>query len=334
MPQQDEAWLRHQQQRWLRPDAYRWIRPDAARVLPPNSNVVAVHPGLAARRDQRLHDRRIAEAIAREQSVTAELRAELISIEAAIVLRRAARDREDKYSPNQPRVPAGNPDGGQWTDGAASGSTSGGHPGRNVSIAAEVGNLGLFEIKPRDNTIGGVRLAGDLPPGTNLGGPSDEPPKIPPERPRTSAQRTAFARAAASWLARHPGLAGEIYTGTMNNVKWLRDYHDVIQAARDEPKSLEELQANVGLKRPGYDDHHIVEKTWAEYFGFAKSQVNDPSNLASIPRLTHYQITGWYMTKTEEFGGLSPREYLSGKDWDERRRVGLLALVRFKVLKP
>ena len=115
-----------------------------------------------------------------------------------------------KYSPDQPRVPAGNPDGGQWTDGAASGSTSGGHPGRNVSIAAEVGNLGLFEIKPRDNTIGGVRLAGDLPPGTNLGGPSDEPPKIPPERPRTSAQRTAFARAAASWLARHPGLAGEI----------------------------------------------------------------------------------------------------------------------------
>lgn len=333
MPQRDEAWLRHQQQRWLRPDAYRWIRPHAARNLP-GSDVAAVHPALATHPDQRLHDRRIAEAIAQEQSVTAELRAELVSIEAAIVLRRAARDREDKYSPDQPRVPAGNPDGGQWTDGAVSGSTSGGRPGRNVSIAAEVGNLGLFEIKPQDNTVGGVRLAGDLPPGTNLGGPSDEPPKIPPERPRTSAQRTAFARAAASWLARHPGLAGEIYTGTINNVKWLRDYHDVIQAARDEPKSLEELQANVGLKRPGYDDHHIVEKTWAEYFGFAKSQVNDPSNLASIPRLTHYQITGWYMTKTEEFGGLSPREYLSGKDWDERRRVGLLALVRFKVLKP
>jgi hypothetical protein len=137
-----------------------------------------------------------------------------------------------------------------------------------------------------------------------------------------------------SWLARHPGLAGEIYAGTMNNVEWLKDYHNLIQVARDEPKTLEELQAKVGLKRPGYNDHHIVEKTWAEYFGFTKSQIDDPSNLASIPRLTHYQITGWYMTGTEEFGGLSPREYLADKSWDERRRVGLLALVRFKVLKP
>ena len=103
MPQQDEAWLRHQQQRWLRPDAYRWVRPDAARILP-GSDVAAVHPGLAARSDQRLRDRRIAEGIAQEQSVIAELRAELTSIKAAIALRRAARDRENKYSPNQPRV--------------------------------------------------------------------------------------------------------------------------------------------------------------------------------------------------------------------------------------
>ena len=30
-----------------------------------------------------------------------------------------------KYDPNQPRVPAGNPDGGQWTDGGGGGGTSG-----------------------------------------------------------------------------------------------------------------------------------------------------------------------------------------------------------------
>jgi hypothetical protein len=65
MPQRDEAWLHHQQQRWLRPDAYRWVRPDAARILP-GSDVAAVHPALATHPDQRLHDRRIAEAIAQE----------------------------------------------------------------------------------------------------------------------------------------------------------------------------------------------------------------------------------------------------------------------------
>jgi len=43
----------------------------------------------------------------------------------------------------------------------------------------------------------------------------------------------------------------------------------------------------------GYDDHHVVEQTWAEYFGFSRSRIDDPSNLVSIPRLKHYQITGW-----------------------------------------
>jgi hypothetical protein len=49
-----------------------------------------------------------------------------------------------KYNPNQPRVPAGNPDGGQWTDGGAGGA----------------GSLGLFQITPRDNMVDGVQLAG------------------------------------------------------------------------------------------------------------------------------------------------------------------------------
>jgi hypothetical protein len=66
-----------------------------------------------------------------------------------------------KYSPDQPRVPSGNPDGGQWTDGAATGGISSGRLGRDASIAEEGGNLGLFQIAPRDNTVVGVRLAGD-----------------------------------------------------------------------------------------------------------------------------------------------------------------------------
>jgi hypothetical protein len=86
-------------------------------------------------------------------------------------------------------------------------------------------------------------------------------------------------------------------------------------------------------KWPGYDDdRHIVEQTWAEYFGFSRSQIDDPSNLA-IPRLTHYQITGWYGTPNECFGNQSPREYLSDKTWAEHRELGLYALRKFKALK-
>jgi len=78
----------------------------------------------------------------------------------------------------------------------------------------------------------------------------------------------------------------------------------------------------VELKKRGYDDHHVVEQTWAEYFGFSRSQIDDPSNLVSIPRLKHYQITGWYAQRNPEYGWLSPREYLSDKNWEERKKVG------------
>jgi hypothetical protein len=38
--------------------------------------------------------------------------------------------------------------------------------------------------------------------------------------------------------------------------------------------------------------------------------------------------------KNVNFGGYSPREYLKGKSWAERRRVGLDALIDAGVLKP
>jgi hypothetical protein len=62
--------------------------------------------------------------------------------------------------------------------------------------------------------------------------------------------------------------------------------------------------------------------------------INGPDNLVRIPTLKHWEITGWYMTKNENFGGLSPREYLRDKDWAERRRVGLFALIDKGVLEP
>jgi hypothetical protein len=161
----------------------------------------------------------------------------------------------------------------------------------------------------------------------------DPAPKIPLDRPETSAERTSYLRSAASWLARNAGLTGAVYTGAMNNVEWLRDYRDVVQASRDAPKSLEELQQAVNDPKPGYDVHHIVEQTAAERYGFSRSEIENPENLVRIPRLQHYRITGWYMQADDSFDRLSPREYLQDKDWDERYRVGLIALRKFGVLK-
>jgi hypothetical protein len=62
--------------------------------------------------------------------------------------------------------------------------------------------------------------------------------------------------------------------------------------------------------------------------------IDAPENIVSIPRMKHWEINAWYQTPNREFDRLTPREYLSGKDWDERQRVGLLALREFGVLRP
>jgi hypothetical protein len=58
------------------------------------------------------------------------------------------------------------------------------------------------------------------------------------------------------------------------------------------------------------------------------------SNLARVPAMKHREITGWYQTKNKEFDGATPRDYLRGRSWEVRRKVGLEALTRFGVLEP
>jgi hypothetical protein len=54
--------------------------------------------------------------------------------------------------------------------------------------------------------------------------------------------------------------------------------------------------------------------------------IEAPDNLALVPRIRHRQINGWYTRENEKFGGLSPREYLRGRAWEERLSIGIEAL--------
>ena len=78
MSSDDFAWLDKMRSRWLRPNGHLYVRPDGARYLRPDGH------------------RYLRPDHARFDPLDALVR---------------------KYSPDQPRVPAGNPDGGQWTDG-------------------------------------------------------------------------------------------------------------------------------------------------------------------------------------------------------------------------
>jgi hypothetical protein len=59
-----------------------------------------------------------------------------------------------------------------------------------------------------------------------------------------------------------------------------------------------------------------------------------PDNRVRIPRLKHWEITGWYARPNDEFGGQSPRSHLQGADWSERYRIGIRALEDAGVLAP
>jgi hypothetical protein len=337
MPPPDSPWLRHHRQRWLRHDAHLWIRPDAARFFPPGTDLADVYPTLARKPDA-------ANAAASEAEIEAGyrllavLRKEVASLRLELARRRAL---EAKYSSSQPRVPSGNPRGGQWTDrsGGQSTGASLAQPMGNVDIGdvSGSGELGdLFQIGPDDTRVDGVQLAGDLPddPKTPLADPA---PKIPQERPDTREGRMGFVRDAAQWVARNVGRyapAVDAYFGALDQVEKIKALTDAIKSANDPAKTLEELQEPIGSdSQGGYHDHHIVGQHAENRARFGDSMIDSRENLVRIPVLKHIDISAWYSKGNDEFDGLSPRDYLRDKDWDEQMRVGLDRLRKHKVLK-
>ncbi len=122
-----ERWMRHDADRWLRPDwrsRKYWVRPpteaeQADEVTGPtgawsgkNAAVRADDSGLS-----------IAD-LRRAQARLAHLRWLVADLKFDLTLRALRR----KYSPDQPRVPRGNPEGGQWTDAGGGGGGLGSKP--------------------------------------------------------------------------------------------------------------------------------------------------------------------------------------------------------------
>jgi hypothetical protein len=226
--------------------------------------------------------------------------------------------RKAGFNPDEPRVPAGNPDGGQWTRDGGNGAVN-------------------SDATPDNTWKPSGQYAANNPPGVghNQGPPLEEPPPIPPRPPATANGLNAFIKAAAYWLATAgKGVAGR-YLRLLQAAYWVTTLAlPYIRAYLSPPKTLKELQQDVLNPQVGYDIHHIVEQTPARKEGFSDDIIDGPDNLVRIPTLKHRQINGWYGRLNEKYDGLSPRDYLQGKSWEERTRVGREALIRFGVLKP
>jgi hypothetical protein len=113
MHENERLYLEHRRKMSMRPDAHLYLRPDHALSLKP------VHPDARTARpapsgEAAAYAQLPGEGISEADLL--ELRAMLSDLKLDLVLQRLRR----KYSPDQPRVPAGNPDGGQWTSGGGS----------------------------------------------------------------------------------------------------------------------------------------------------------------------------------------------------------------------
>jgi hypothetical protein len=227
--------------------------------------------------------------------------------------------RKANFDPDEPRVPAGNPDGGQWTSGG------GAAPIDDARVVSDV--------TPDSGWIPGAQYAANDPTGV---GNNQPPPEIPQEELETKQVINTFLKAAAYFLA------GAILVGepigdfilALEATDWLSQFLPLIYSYLDAPKTLDELQEAAQYPQPGYDIHHIVEQTSAAQDGFPQSLIDDPDNLVLVPRLKHWLINAWYQKQNPDFGGLSPREYLRGTSWEERQQVGYKALITFGVLQP
>ena len=102
------------------------------------------------------------------------------------------------------------------------------------------------------------------------------------------------------------------------------------QCRVDPPKPLEELQCPVEEPAFGYDIDHIVEQGPA-LRGFSDRRVNGRGNLVRIPTFKHWALTACFATPNDFYDGMSPRDYVRGKDWYERTNVGLHALRVFGI---
>jgi hypothetical protein len=174
------------------------------------------------------------------------------------------------------------------------------------------------------------------------------PPDIPATQPTTTQQINAVLRNLATWLGRALALLGVAFeldpevalvSAAIEAASWLADYQPKIWSYLDAPKTLAELQsAATRSAPPGYEIHHIVEAQKGSSDPRSNAlrfpgQIDALENLVRIPYWKHVEISAWYSRANRDYGGLSPREYLRGKSWQEQYDIGINKLRDFGVLR-
>jgi hypothetical protein len=233
----------------------------------------------------------------------------------------ARTDIERKYDPDQPRVPRGHPDGGQWTDDGRTEERAAFDPDQPLDQeeweAVEKLRSRVAELEAEHgNRSALLQLAANRKPSKSV----------------------EFYLETIKWaLEKYPFLKR---TGMWGNLIWeLFEVVPNVAAFLEEPKSLDDIVADqedhvfsseaafrsaYGSAGLGKDWHHIIEKG-QDPDNKRGLNLHHTKNIVRVPRLIHWTISAHYSEKSP-VPGLTMREWLWTQPLEYQREYGLWIL--------
>jgi hypothetical protein len=238
----------------------------------------------------------------------------------------------------QPRIDKDESGGGRFTFGLQYGGTfyDGDRPRVELLSNSSSGNDDQDDDEQDDGANQDIWLASAEGPGIghNSEGEPEAAPDIPESMPKTSEDRMAFVRAAASWLFGRSAIVVSAYFGLLDQVDEIARLSHMIRSANDPPSSLSKLQSRAqGPGEPGYENHHIVNQHLYNRNKFGDARIEAPANVVRIPKLKHIELSRWYAKANPQYGGRSPQQALRDMSWEEQTSIGIERLRYFKVLE-
>jgi hypothetical protein len=257
------------------------------------------------------------------------------------------------FDPDEPRLPAGQPGGGEWTAGGDAGAA------RIDAVALDTSDHGTLpvaadaHIAPVEDTAmpgqGSGEPEGDSPTATER----DLERKLIEAGYRLPLWAWAVVRALYRLFMEHGGDISVLLTYLEDRGLRLDELPAVIKSLFDPPRPLIELQtdkpprgfdtanqlkAYLGDPPPGYEWHHIIEQNGQIRDDLItpegiRTWIQNTDNMIMIPVIKHYCINGIMSSTFPRGSGIILRNTVRNMEPKDQHQMGIILLMLCRVIK-
>jgi len=235
------------------------------------------------------------------------------------------------FNPDEPRIPAGEPGGGEWTTGGPASGTEGSD---TAGINGETPErLAAFQTPPTA--------------GAGNGGSADDAARLQAHLIQAGYQLPPgmwlLVRQLYQWFMAHGGDISALTQYLEDYGLRLNELPAIIQSLFDGPKPLAQLQTNKppagfddanelkaypGAPPPGYEWHDIIEQngqTQPDLTGpdGIRDWIQNTNNVVMIPVIKHYCINSYMSRFAPPKSGITFRSTVKTYDAAGQYRIGL-----------